>query len=177
MSTTIKISPRDSAPKVAANYEVPKELLAQEKLKEDQSFKSVFVWFMNFTSIGGLSQSKADRGPIAKLFWMIMFFLGLAGTFPLILNVVQDYLDKAIITTVTVSSLPTVPFPGVTICHYNKVHCGNLLERIEWCLEPQNDTSSIYNEPCSPDTLLTLCKISEVHLQKFSDKMGILQIL
>ncbi len=89
-------------------------------------------WFASFTSIGGLSQNFASKG-LAKLYWLILFLIGFYFTVSGLVSVLVEYSQHEVLTEITIGHNYEVPFPSVTICNVNRVHCGNLNKVIMDC--------------------------------------------
>ena len=74
-----------------------------------------------------------------------------------------------IITTIRLETPASVSFPAVTVCHQNRVHCKNLLDRIEVCRRHIDPAGSDIREgelPCTEETLSYHCMLSVVGLCK-----------
>ncbi len=60
--------------------------------------ESVLKWFLEFTSIGGLSQAHSTNLRLSKLVWTLIFVLGAALTFWNFVGVLEDYWDNKVKT-------------------------------------------------------------------------------
>ena len=78
------------------------------------------------TSIAGLANAYASESTSKKIYWGFLFLVGLVITFVALAQTVFDYLEFEVSTTIDLRSDSTVPFPAVSICNQNKVHCLNL---------------------------------------------------
>jgi hypothetical protein len=101
--------------------------------------KEVHQWYLGFTSIGGLSQFSSNDLTISKIFWFILFVIGAVLTVIGFVTVVIDILAYQVTISVTLEQRASLPFPGVTLCNQNRVHCGNLYDMVQDC-ESNNDT-------------------------------------
>ena len=65
--------------------------------------------FLQETSIAGLANSgKSRNGTVRKTFWLIAFIIMFSISLKQIVEVVKDYLDYPVTTTVTVNNQETV---------------------------------------------------------------------
>ena len=94
----------------------------------------VWKWYTNFTSIGGFTQFLASNNKFSKLFWLILTLTGLVLTIVGISQTIYDFFLYDVTTSVTIGSNDTLYFPTVTICNANRVHCGQLLTKINNCV-------------------------------------------
>ena len=102
-------------------------------LGTSSTLKDVHSWYMGFTSIGGLSQYASNDLTVSKVFWLILFLVGMALTLMNFIQVLIDIALNKVTTTTTLEQQASLPFPGVTICNQNRVHCGNLYDMISAC--------------------------------------------
>ena len=88
---------------------------------------------MNFTTLGGLTQCIASKNIASKIFWFILTTIGLFMTIYALINSFKAFAEFEVTTTTRIISNKTLVFPTVTICNANRVHCVNLLEKIQQC--------------------------------------------
>ena len=124
-----------------------------EKNDNAKKVKGLWCWFMGFTSIGGLSQSNNTDAKIAKAVWIILFFIFAIMTILNVDRIMVEYNTNPVQTTVTQVYSDTLPFPGVTICNQNRVHCPNLLKHIDYI------NTTLDNIENRQKRLDTLCQI------------------
>ena len=68
-------------------------------------FKRTWNEFLQETSIAGLANSgKSRNGIVRRIFWQIAFIIMFSISFKQIIEVVKDYFDYPVITTVTVNN-------------------------------------------------------------------------
>ena len=98
-----------------------------------QKFCEVGKWFRNFSSLSGISQYRISDNKISKTFWILSYWLGLAFTLMLVNQSFQRYLTNPYVTKVERKNSFSSPFPSVTICNPNRVHCKHLYDTIKAC--------------------------------------------
>ena len=98
-----------------------------------QKFLEVGKWFIDFSSLSGISQYRISDNKISKTFWILSYWLGLAFTIMLVNQSFQRYLTHPYVTKVERKNAFSSPFPSVTICNPNRVHCKHLYSRIKEC--------------------------------------------
>ena len=57
---------------------------------------NVLKWFLNFTSIGGISQFRSSDRSISKAFWRILFCVGCSLTIWNVNKVLSDYMARPV---------------------------------------------------------------------------------
>ena len=90
-----------------------------------------FHWFKSFTSIGGLGQIIGSTEKHWKLFWTILTLAFLAITGYSAMKIVIEYLTYDVVTSFSVEHKESLVIPSVTICNVNRIHCGNLMQKLE----------------------------------------------
>ncbi len=106
-------------------------------------------WFLGFTTIGGLTQfHNSNKVPISQLVWLCLFLTGLGLTIASVATIFIEYSENLIVTTVTTEQHKSMPFPAITLCNNNKMHCGHLLERINMYADNPNVTMPILSPLC-----------------------------
>ena len=98
-----------------------------------QKFLEVGKWFIDFSSLSGISQYRISDNKISKTFWILSYWLGLAFTIMLVNQSFQRYLTNPYVTKVERKNAFSSPFPSVTICNPNRVHCKHLYDTIKAC--------------------------------------------
>ena len=80
------------------------------------------------TSIAGLVNAYQSESTSKIIYWGFLFLVGLVITFVALGQTALDYLEYEVSTSIDLRSDSTVPFPAVSVCNQNKVHCLNLFE-------------------------------------------------
>ena len=65
--------------------------------------------------------------------WIVLFVVGLVGTYASVLDLFQQYFEYKVVTSVEVKRQEAIDFPSMTFCNMNRVHCGKLLKLIVEC--------------------------------------------
>ena len=65
---------------------------------------------------------------IRALYWLAILVVGTAVTLRGLVIIIEDYLSRPSVTTNSYITPPSVPFPAVTVCNLNRIHCLNLVE-------------------------------------------------
>ena len=65
--------------------------------------------------------------------WAVIFVLGCLLTFISVQSTFSKYLNFGVTVGVSLEKKSLIPFPSVTFCNANKVHCGNLYNLIVGC--------------------------------------------
>ena len=66
-------------------------------MKEPNSLRGdLLLWFLAFTSIGGLSQISKTSEALVKVFWFALFVSGLAMTLINVGTVYNDFTDNSV---------------------------------------------------------------------------------
>ena len=73
-STVIPMQKKNTELTLSKNEEV------KDEGKKRESAREINRWFMGFTSIGGLSQINASESKVSKIFWLILFLVGVIAT-------------------------------------------------------------------------------------------------
>ena len=107
--------------------------MAGRKKVKGSALKHAYEWFLSFTSIGGLSQYSSNDLKVSKLFWLVLFLIGFVLTIVNFIKVIQSILAFGVTISITMEEKIVMPFPAITLCNQNKVHCGNLHNYIESC--------------------------------------------
>lgn len=115
--------------------------------------KRVWEWYKGFTTLGGLTQIIASRNGLPKTFWTILTISGLVLTFISLFQTLFDIFSYPVTTSVTLKTLPYLAFPTVTLCNSNRIHCGQLLTKIQNCQK---------NATCKSQRLENLCGLYEL---------------
>ena len=126
--------------------------------------------FWQETSISGASNAGKAKGRpyIRRICWILIFgiFFGLT-----VFNVAKqfvEYYEYPVNYEVYVTHKDQVPFPSVTVCNQNRVHCGNLKMAIDDC---EKDLENCLNEEGILNTLAYFYKACEAS-QEYDKKEG-----
>ena len=92
--------------------------------------QATWKWFTEFTTIGGIGQVIVSKEKAWKLFWSIITTTFMTLTIYQVIKVVKEYLEYDVTTKLSVEPEDVMQMPSVTICNNNRIHCGNLLQRI-----------------------------------------------
>ena len=104
-------------------------------VKGTSGIKSILKWFyQDFTSIGGISQSRSTNLNWMRVFWLILFVAGAVFTILNIHDVVVQYFARNVVTGTQIIAQDKMNFPAITICPESGVHCQHLQERIQFCM-------------------------------------------
>ena len=102
-----------------------------------QKFREAGKWFGNFSSLSGISQYRISDNRVSKACWISLYWLGIAFTFVLVEKSFRRYLSHPHVTKMERKNNFASPFPSVTICNPNRVHCKHLYSRIKTCHKVQ----------------------------------------
>ena len=80
----------------------------------------VFNEFGGKTSIAGLANAYQSERTSKKVYWGILFVIGLVITFVALTTTFLDYFDFEVTTSTDLRSDSSVSFPAVSICNQNK---------------------------------------------------------
>ena len=64
--------------------------------EDNQPKCHVTTWFLNFTTIGGLTQFNASEIKLSKASWLVLFVVGTCLTVWNVQRVVSDYLENRV---------------------------------------------------------------------------------
>ena len=96
--------------------------------------KMAIQWFIKFTGIGGLTQTRDSDNKLSRFVWGVLFLVGLVLTMIGIVNLVIDFCRYEAITNVELGhNSGGLIFPAVTVCNQNRIHCGHLYDKIIFC--------------------------------------------
>jgi hypothetical protein len=98
------------------------------------------VWdtFVNFgeeSSIAGLSHAVHRKNYCKKVYWLVLFAIGLYATFHGLIGTITDYLKFDVTTSTDLTHKPSVIFPAVSICNLNKL---SIFKTIAGCFRRKN---------------------------------------
>ena len=88
-------------------------------------------WFKNFTTLGGLGQIIGSTEKHWKAFWAFLTLAFLAMTGYSALSIIVEYSQFNVVTDFSVPHKDHLVLPSVTICNANRIHCGNLMRKLE----------------------------------------------
>ena len=103
----------------------------QMDLPEDRP--SAVKWFTRFTTLGGLTHTRESDNHVSRAIWASIFIAGCVLTIVSVHSTVSKYFDFGVNVGIKMEKNLLIPFPSVTFCNANKVHCGNLHKLIEDC--------------------------------------------
>ena len=93
----------------------------------------VLTYGYGFTSVAGISQSRASDCRIHKYLWILAFIVGSSFTTYQVYNALLTYKKHNTETSITLKNKVKLDFPSVTVCNQNRVHCRHLYNRILEC--------------------------------------------
>ena len=88
-------------------------------------------WFKSFTTLGGLGQIIGSTEKHWKGFWAFLTLAFLAMTGYSALSIIVEYSQFNVVTDFSVPHKDHLVLPSVTICNANRIHCGNLMRKLE----------------------------------------------
>ena len=98
-----------------------------------EKFREVGKWFKDFSSLAGISQYRISDNKISKICWILLYWFGLIFTLLLVEQSFRRYLSHPYVTKVERKNNFSSPFPSVTICNPNRVHCKHLYNLLKEC--------------------------------------------
>jgi hypothetical protein len=99
------------------------------------SKRNPFIWevlvktwhqYLTITTIPGLQNIYHASGRLSSYIWTLLFVIGFACTVRDVYTTTIEYLAYPVITSTTVDQVVALPFPSVTVCNLNRIHCTNL---------------------------------------------------
>jgi hypothetical protein len=99
------------------------------------SVKNQYMWevllktwqqYLTITTIPGLQNVHHASGRLSSCIWTILFIVGFACTVRDVYTTTTEYLAYPVITSMTMDQVEALPFPSVTVCNLNRIHCTNL---------------------------------------------------
>ena len=91
----------------------------------------VWDWFKSFTTINGLGQIVGSTEKRWKGFWVILTSVFLVATIYSAVSTVVEFFKYDVVTSYSVIHKDYLNLPSVTICNINRVHCGNLMKKLD----------------------------------------------
>ena len=79
-----------------------------------------FNTFIDQTSIAGLSNAAQRKSLAKKVYWSVLFVLGVFFTFEGLIENVISYYEYEVTTSTDLTHMSSVEFPAVSICNLNK---------------------------------------------------------
>lgn len=102
----------------------------QSVSKENQYIWEVFVktWhhYLSITTIPGLQNIHHASGKLSSFIWTLLLIVGFACTVRDVYTTTIEYLAYPVITSMTMDQVVALPFPSITVCNLNRIHCTNL---------------------------------------------------
>ena len=83
-----------------------------------------------FTSLAGISQSRASDCKLHKWVWILFFVVGFSLTAYQVINALLTFPKHNTETSITLINKVRLDFPSVTVCNQNRVHCRHLYNLI-----------------------------------------------
>ena len=136
-------------------------------MKLSPRYQRTLSQFLKDTSIPGLSHAARARSWIRyvvkdilhpqilapthflwfllrALYWLAILVAGTVFTVRGLVIIINDFLTYPSVTTNTFNTPPSVPFPAVTVCNLNRIHCLNLVEiRMSYSTDGKSDVYNI----------------------------------
>jgi hypothetical protein len=82
--------------------------------------------YLTITTIPGLQNIYHASGRLSSCVWTLLCVIGFACTVRDVYTTTIEYLAYPVITSTTVDQVVALPFPSVTVCNLNRIHCTNL---------------------------------------------------
>ena len=91
---------------------------------------NVLRYGYGFTSLAGISQSRASDCKLHKWVWILFFVVGFSLTTYQVINALLTFTKHNTETSITLINKVRLDFPSVTVCNQNRVHCRHLYNLI-----------------------------------------------
>ena len=105
-------------------------------VSDTKGSRKVLKWFVNFTSLGGFTQTRDSDNKISMRIWGALFVAGLVLTIWSIVVLIITYYEYNIVTNIGLGHNSSgLIFPSVAVCNQNRIHCGHLYDKIVTCSE------------------------------------------
>ena len=91
---------------------------------------NVLRYGYGFTSLAGITQSRASDCKLHKWVWILFFVVGLSLTTYQVINALLMFTKHNTETSITLVNKVRLDFPSVTVCNQNRVHCRHLYNLI-----------------------------------------------
>ena len=105
-------------------------------VSDTKGSRKVLKWFVNFTSLGGFTQTRDSDNKISTVIWGALFLAGLVLTIWSIVVLIITYYEYNIVTNIGLGHNSSgLIFPSVAVCNQNRIHCGHLYDKIVTCSE------------------------------------------
>ena len=105
-------------------------------VSDTKGSRKVLKWFVNFTSLGGFTQTRDSDNKISMRIWGALFVAGLVLTIWSIVVLIISYYEYNIVTNIGLGHNSSgLIFPSVAVCNQNRIHCGHLYDKIVTCSE------------------------------------------
>ena len=103
-------------------------------VSDTKGSRKVLKWFVNFTSLGGFTQTRDSDNKISTVIWGALFLAGLVLTIWSIVVLIIAYYEYNIVTNIALGHNSSgIIFPSVAVCNQNRIHCGHLYDKIVTC--------------------------------------------
>ena len=93
----------------------------------------VFSWYYGFSQVGAISHAREDNKTIFKVIWLLCYAMGWTLTIYFLWELIIDIQKYEVNTLITIEEKPLLPFPAVTICSKNRMHCQHFFDLIREC--------------------------------------------
>ena len=94
---------------------------------------AVFKWYFNFSQVNAISQAREENRKSLRLMWVMAYLFGWGMTLYLVVGLIQEILEYKVDTNIRHERMQSMPFPSVTICPNNRIHCQRLYDAIINC--------------------------------------------
>ena len=123
-------------------------------VSDTKGSRKVLKWFVNFTSLGGFTQTRDSDNKISTVIWGALFLAGLVLTIWSIVVLIITYYEYNIVTNIGLGHNSSgLIFPSVAVCNQNRIHCGHLYDKIITCskvyMSKLFDSSVMINSICN----------------------------
>ena len=103
-----------------------KELVASfVNMAKSEKLKELVARFVDNSVLGGITQHcRAHPSILGKIGWVLIILVGAGWTsYNFVMTVIQYRMYNSF-TAVDSVHYPQLPFPAVSICNINSIHCG-----------------------------------------------------
>ncbi len=77
-------------------------------------------YLREFSSIAGLSHAAKAPSFARSVYWLSIFFLGLAFTIKGLVDIIDEFDDYPVVVNSKLTTRNEVPYPAVTVCNLNR---------------------------------------------------------
>ncbi|XP_073243066.1 epithelial sodium channel subunit alpha-like [Porites lutea] len=101
---------------------------SEMKERSEETFVSLIKDFCGYTSAHGPERIMSAKQWIRKAFWSLLFVAAISVLGMQVRTLYNKYKSRPLVTSVTLESDTSLPFPVVTICNFNALKYDSLLE-------------------------------------------------